>query len=91
MSSNLAYAMPSTPIVLSHFPGRRFFVRDIDEDVEMLLEARIRSGDYVLTLATELDKLAQSLAAGNAPEAVDLERLVSELLVINKKYTLEKK
>jgi hypothetical protein len=74
--------------IASHFAGQQLFVRDAAESIDetdMLLHARIRSGDYFLTLAAELEKQAQLAAS---PE---LERLVSELIRVNKKYTIVKK
>jgi hypothetical protein len=77
----------------SHFSGWQFFVRDAEDDMEMNLHmhARLRSGDYFSTLAIEIDKIAQSLANVKAPEALELERIVTELLSIGQDYTVIKK
>lgn len=90
------YSIPTIGGLLEHFPARSWFVRDaddIDEDIdtEMLWAARAHSGDYFMTLATELDKLAQSMTRGNDQEAAQLERLVSELLYFNQNYSVIKK
>lgn len=81
--------------LLDHYPATQFFVRDADDaddaDARMHMRARVRSGDYLLTLATELDKIAQSLASVKAPEAPELERIVSELISIGQDYTVSKK
>ena len=85
--------------VLSHFPTRLTLFRDgtddaaamaADED-ELRAMARVRSGDYFATLATELDKVAQSLSSAAAPEAPDIERVVAELLYLDKHYIIKKK
>ncbi len=57
---------------------------------ELLSRARALSGDYFETLATELDKIAQGLAVAQAPEAPELERMVSELLYIGRNFKLTK-
>lgn len=79
--------------LLGHFPGRQFIVCDEADDLvaRMHMQARVRSGDYFLTLATELDKIAQGLATVKAPEAPELERIVTELLSVGQDYTITKK
>ena len=63
---------------------------DADMPAELLMRARISSGDYFITLATELDRLAQGLAAADAPEAPALERIVPELLYLDSHYVIRK-
>lgn len=90
----MTYQLSTIGSLLSHFPGRLDFVRDAtdeDADTEMLAKVRVRSGDYFMTVATELDKLAQSIASTNDAEAAQLERLVSELLFIDRNYTIVNK
>lgn len=94
MNSSYQYRIPASSGLLAHFPGRRQLLRDgLDDETEagLVLEARVRSGDYMLTLATELDRIAQGLAAARAPEAADLERLAAELLLVNRRYDLIKR
>jgi hypothetical protein len=92
MSNTVQYQFRSQISILNHF-GRmpHLLVRDADEEADMLREARIRSGDYLMTVATELDQLAQSLAKLKAPEAHELERLVAELLYVERNYTIVKR
>lgn len=90
------YGMNNTAGAVTHFPGRLRLVRDGLDNADSLeqqirIQARVRSGDYPMTLATELDKLAQSIAAVGGPEAVELERLVNELLYIHKHFTIVRK
>jgi hypothetical protein len=94
--NDVSYSLPTFGTILGHFPGLQPVVRDAaaannDDVSEWLIRARVRSGDYFVTLATELDKIAQSLSGVRAPEAPELERVVSELLYINDSYTLTKK
>ena len=95
-----AYNLQISDGLVSHFPGVSRLLRDradgdaasehegASEADELLMMARIRSGDYVATLATELDKLAQGLAVAHAPEAPQVERIVHELLYLDRRYRL---
>lgn len=94
--SNTTYALPAAPTVLGHFPARRYFVRDgadgsDGEGDELKARARIRSGDYFMTLATELDKIAQGIAGVQDSEAAEVERLVTELLYAHKYFDIRRK
>lgn len=85
--SEVTYTISRHTGILSHFlPHRVTLVRDEAEDAEMLRRARIKSGDYLMTLATELERVADSLAASQAPEAPELQRIVSELLYLERNY-----
>lgn len=87
------YQMHTLGGLLSHFPQRLRLVRDVDEDfdAEMLSRARVRSGDYFMTLATELDKLAQNVTRYDDADAGELERLVSELIYVDRDYVVVNK
>ena len=100
-----AYQLPTMTGVLSHFPVDQTVVRDQDEDSsllpagrygddamsELLLNARIRSGDYMVTLATELDAVVKDLSVVHASEAAGLEKIVAELLYLDRNYKIVKK
>jgi hypothetical protein len=97
------YQLPRFGMLLSHFPYAQPLVRDgyeakasdnaasNDEAEELLIRARVKSGDYFATLATELDKLAQGLSLARAPEAEVIERMVPELLYIDRHYNIRPK
>lgn len=91
--NDTAYALPAAPTVLGHFPARHYFVRDgaYGAEDELMSRARIRSGDYFMTLATELDKIAQAMAGAQESEAAEVERLVTELLYAHKYYDISRK
>ncbi len=75
--------------VLNHFHKvLPRYVRDQQDGYDLPLHARIRSGDYLETVATEIDQIAQSPALQQTPESADLERLVRELLKANKTFEL---
>lgn len=88
MNDTTTYKLKPLGYILKHFPAKQAFVHDSDDDTDLLRQARIRSGDYLMTLSTELDKIAQSLTNVNAPEAAELERIVAELIYIEKNYSL---
>jgi tRNA U55 pseudouridine synthase TruB len=85
----MPYLMPMPTGLASHFPAPSPLARDADEDFR--IEVRVRSGDYLHTLATEIERLAQYLAPEQLPEVEDLERLASELLYVNRRYELTRK
>lgn len=86
------YTVPFGGIVTAHFPTPMLFVRDdADDQVHMQVHARVRSGDYFMTVATELEEVAHRLTKTSAAEANDLERIVAELLVVAKSYTVTHK
>ncbi|MDB5181846.1 MAG: hypothetical protein JWP13_609 [Candidatus Saccharibacteria bacterium] len=88
MNKTVVYQLQGFGGVIAHFPIFPTFVRDIEEDAEILRQARIRSGDYLTTLATELEQIAESLDAAKAPEAPALERIVSELIYVDRNYSI---
>lgn len=77
--------------MLGHFPALQPLVRDkgeADNEEDLLLQARVRSGDYFMTLATELESIADSLAVADMPEAAELERITKELISLHKDYRI---
>ncbi len=59
------------------------------ENIEF--QARVQSGDYFVTLATEIDKVVNLLRQADMLEAEVLETHVNELLYIDKHYKIIKK
>lgn len=86
MSKDTTYRIKNMGAILSHFPGLHRFVHDTEDDADILRQARIRSGDYLMTLATELEQLAENLSSSKAPEAPALERIVAELIYVERNY-----
>lgn len=84
--TNASYQLMSNDVILGHFPARQLFVHDQIDDADLLLHARIRSGDYFETVATELERIAESLESRQAPELPELERIITELVKANKSY-----
>lgn len=75
---------------------RGFYVADGDENAanlpdRLLLESHIRSGDYFSTLATTLDDLSTRLSRGDTVQHEELDKLVNDLLYIDRRYCLERK
>jgi len=90
------YRLPTEPVFLRHASAAQPYAADAawpsDDDLsDLLFEARIRSGDYFVTLVTELDKLAALLEQDGIPESVALQRISSELTYLDKHYKLQSK
>jgi len=81
------YRIDNRTTVLNHFSiSTPYFVHDHQDEFDLLLHARVRSGDYLETVAPEIDRIAQSPALQQMPESAELERLVRELLKANKSF-----
>lgn len=87
---------------MSHYPGiivhgtpstAVTMVRDeADIDMDRLeLLATVRSGDYLVTLATTLDIMSQLLLEANHAERDNLQKIVNDLLYLQSRYKLVKK
>lgn len=92
-SASLSYQLPSFTGVISHGWLRPAFVRDTEEAedtprVTGKLEVQVRSGDYFVTLASELDQLSRDVKDYKIRE--DLEDIVSDLIHLQDNYTITK-
>jgi hypothetical protein len=89
--SNITYQLHSSNILLgSSF--RNLFLRDSENNsayINQRLEAQIRSGDYFVTLATELDSLASNTT--NSYDQSTLENIISDLMYLQDNYEVKKK
>jgi hypothetical protein len=89
-----SYSIPRGGVVLRHLPSRPrpTFLRDLAaDDPGLHLRAKIRSGDYLATVATDLERIAQSMARSHQAYTPDIERIAAELLAVAKDYTLTSK
>ncbi len=94
--TNRTYQLPTRPSFLRHASGVQPYAADADwpsdDDLsDLLFEARIRSGDYFVTLSTELDKLSALLEEDGIPESAALQRISAELTYLDKHYKLQSK
>lgn len=94
----MSYQLSTEPMILSHAPRRyrTVFFKDTasdsrDESWRLLAEARLRSGDYFSTLATELEILANLVEKRNPAEADQLRSYANELLYLDKQYALKRR
>src|SRR5689334_5874512 len=91
MLSN-AYSLTLPGFVQRHFGSRVMLVRDRAEPRDPKLDALARSGDYFITLSTQLDTLATELTEINlAVASLTLARLADELAYIQKHYAVVRK
>jgi hypothetical protein len=81
------YQLSGMTGLLVHGWSRPEQVRDgIEPYIE--LEARVRSGDYFVTIASELDQLSQDV--NEYGTKVHLENLVSDLIYLQDNFTIIK-
>jgi hypothetical protein len=89
--STATYVLPTTPAMLVHEPaGLPKWLGDFDEGEIRefnVADAMAASGDYFITLATRLDKIAQGLPQDSA-EQIELEHLVKMLFYFQEHYDL---
>lgn len=91
-STALNYQLSAYTGVLNHGHRAAGFVRDMATEphkiVNRNLEARVRSGDYFIALATQLDALSQNVE--DYPTRAAIEDAVSDLIYLYDHYTINK-
>ncbi len=63
---------------------RQWLLKDSDSQ-DYTIEAKVKSGEYFVTLATRLDEISGGI---NPDKAIQLQMLVNELLYIQKRYKI---
>ncbi len=84
------YTLASNDILSWHGLGRIFKVRDGETDEHELLRAQIASGDYFITLATQLDQISQTIQQAHPAEYTTLEQVITDLIHLQNNYTISK-
>lgn len=84
--STATYALSGFTGVLTHWQQPKLVKDESVPDKE--LEAKVRSGDYFVTLASELDQLGQE--ASDYGTKVGLENAVSDLIYLQDHYKITK-
>jgi hypothetical protein len=92
-SSAISYKSPSFIGLTRHDSSDVSLIRDTDDtrdqvSVRREIDVQIRSGDYFVTLATELDSLSRSIDSYGV--RVGLEDIVSDLIYLQDSYTIIK-
>ena len=90
--STATYALPANNKILNHAPAAHKFTTWLADGVDDKRQftnddALAASGDYFITLATALDKIAQNLPRDGA-EQIEIENLVSTLFYLQKHYVI---
>jgi len=86
---SVAYSLPTFTGLLGHGRNSARLLHDQeDEEVIYPLEAKVRSGDYFVTLAMELDLLGKMTDDSRLKTA--LEDIVSDLIHLQDNYTIVK-
>jgi uncharacterized protein YcgI (DUF1989 family) len=90
------YHFSATSPVSSHSTDRIYLAQDTADDfgtesdmAEMLVRAKVQSGDYLVTLVTEMERIV--LLDPSGTQATQLQPLISELTYIDEHYELMKR
>lgn len=86
-SGVLSYQLNQFNGILRHGRARDLFVRDQETPTKIDIDAQVRSGDYFVTLATTLDKLADGLPYATRTR---LEDIVSDLIYLQDTHKISK-
>jgi hypothetical protein len=87
MNAATTYALPGFTGLLTHGWRKPKLVKD-EAVPSRELEAQVRSGDYFVALATELDQLSRD--ATDYEVKIKLENIVSDLIHLQDHYTITK-
>lgn len=89
--NTLSYQMPTFIGLMSHGWQPVVFVRDEAEEEKLptLVDIQVQSGDYFVTLATQLDSIGSQLVNWSARSK--LEDAVSDLIYLQDNYRITKK
>lgn len=86
------YKLSAQDHTLSHYDDKAGKVQDItDPDYRLMLDAHVRSGDYLINLAAKLDHYAEEIKKEHSVVAHLLLELAQDLSYVDHKYTLAKK
>ena len=90
-SAVLGYQLPTFTGLVNHGWSRSMFLRDTEEHTlkDKKVDVQVRSGDYFVTLATDLDQLSSKI--DNLNVRVDLENAVSDLIYLQDHYKIVRK
>lgn len=91
-STATTYQLPAvSPFVHQEWPTLSLLrdTEEYQEEVAYELDARVKSGDYFVTLATDLEQLSQRISSHDTRLA--LEDIVSELLYLQDSYSINKR
>lgn len=89
---NDTYALSLSSFSTAHFPASTLFVGDYAAPGQPEVDARVRSGDYFILLATSLDSLAAEITETSpAATSVALAKLAEELEYVQKRYAIVRK
>lgn len=87
-SALMTYRLSQYDGILRHGEKRQILVRDREEiSSKMNVDVQVRSGDYFVTLATILDKLAQDLTYAKRSQ---IEDIVSDLIYLQDTHKITK-
>lgn len=86
------YTITPYPGIMNHNGQVVSTAHDELSDQRMQLMALVRSGDYIGTLATALDAIAESMRKNSPHEYEDMQHIISDLFYLEQQqYTVVKK
>jgi hypothetical protein len=94
-SATLGYKLPTFTGLISHSWASVGFLRDTADEhktdavAEQEVDVQVRSGDYFVTLATDLDRLSGKVT--NHSTRLEIEDVISDLIYLQDHYTISKK
>jgi hypothetical protein len=95
MSSQQTYHTRQQAYILDHDKRRTLPIQLLHDEASpqerMALDALVASGDCFITLATKLDTLIEALKEADQTIQPELERLVADLLYLQRHYQIVKK
>ena len=87
-----SYSLTLATPLLNHFSLRTLLVHDYAEPAKPEVDAKVRSGDYFIMLATALDTLAAELTEiSPAATSMALAKLAEELEYVQRHYSVTRK
>lgn len=87
MVSKATYEQES---VLEYAIKRGWLTKDGDIFDSMELRAQVASGDYFITLATQLDKIREKIKLTFPDDAEKLDDLITDLLFLQRHYGIQR-
>lgn len=86
------YVLPNRMHLVRHYPARTMWLGDYAEPRDPELDAIARSGDYFVTLSTELENIAAELPeTSTAASSLALSRLAQKLEYMQRHYQIVRK
>lgn len=91
---NNSYVLSDNNLMFEHGLGLSLspgVAKDIEDISRAKLKVCLRSGDYFAMLATLIDEISDSIEAGETAQVYKLQKIVEDLLYLQREYQIVKK